>query len=79
MQKKIVILILFLASLIKAQEQNSNAKNQLNADKLNLISVTVGGSFIVNGSFPASITERADQFITRLFNEARNADRKSVV
>lgn len=73
MQKKIVIIILFLASLIKAQEQNSNAKNQFSTDKLNLISVTVGGSFIVNGTFPASITERADQFITRLFNEARNA------
>lgn len=73
MQKKIVILILFLASLLTAQEQNSNVKNQLNFDKMTIISVTIGGSFIVNGTFPASTTERVDQFVTRLFNEARNA------
>ncbi|MCX7983465.1 MAG: capsule biosynthesis GfcC family protein [Bacteroidetes bacterium] len=30
------------------------------------ISVTIGGNFIVNGTFPASPTERVDQFITRI-------------
>ncbi|MDP4173884.1 MAG: SLBB domain-containing protein [Bacteroidota bacterium] len=35
------------------------------------ISVTIGGGFIINGSFPASQYERVDQFITRLFNQSK--------
>jgi len=73
MHKKIVIIVLFLASLLKAQDQNSNVKNQMNFDKMTLISVTIGGSFIVTGTFPSTTTERVDQFVTRLYNEARNA------
>jgi protein involved in polysaccharide export with SLBB domain len=34
------------------------------------ISVTIGGSFPLKGSFPAMMTERVDQFITRIYNEA---------
>jgi protein involved in polysaccharide export with SLBB domain len=35
------------------------------------INVTIGGDFIVTGTFPALITERADAFITRVFNDTR--------
>lgn len=35
------------------------------------INVTIGGSFLVTGTFPALVTERADAFVTRIFNEAR--------
>jgi len=34
------------------------------------ISVTIGGTFPLTGSFPALITERVDQFVTRIYNEA---------
>lgn len=34
----------------------------------NSISVTIGGAFFVSGTFAASPFERADQFITRIFN-----------
>jgi polysaccharide biosynthesis/export protein len=72
MQKKILILVLFLAPVLFAQDEMSFTKKQTNTEKLTLISVTIGGDFIVNGSFPASFIERADQFITRIYNEARN-------
>ena len=36
---------------------------------LNLINVTIGGAFVVNGTFPALRTERVDQFITRVFSK----------
>lgn len=42
------------------------SSNQLLA--LQQISVTIGGEFIVNGTFPALTTERVDQFVTRIFN-----------
>lgn len=35
------------------------------------ISVTLGGDFIVNGTFPGLITERVDAFVTRIFNETQ--------
>jgi len=35
------------------------------------ISVTIGGSFIVTGSFPALPVERLDQFVTRIYNEVK--------
>jgi protein involved in polysaccharide export with SLBB domain len=34
------------------------------------ISITIGGSFPVTGSFPALMTERVDEFITRMYAEA---------
>ena len=35
------------------------------------ISVTIGGNFIITGTFSALITERVDQFVTRMYNEAK--------
>ena len=34
------------------------------------ISVTIGGSFIINGSFPAYLNERVDQYISRIHLQA---------
>lgn len=70
--KKIMLFLIMLAivSSVSAQDQNSNYKNDLT--RLSMISVTIGGSFIVNGTFPAVMTERADQFITRIFTEAKS-------
>ena len=34
------------------------------------ISVTLGGTFPINGTFPALVTDRVDEFITRMYSEA---------
>ena len=43
-----------------------------NSDLMNVgaISVTIGGSFPINGTYPAFITERADAFISRMYAQA---------
>ncbi len=40
---------------------------------LQKISVTIGGEFIVNGSFSALATERVDEFVTRVYNQYKIA------
>jgi protein involved in polysaccharide export with SLBB domain len=67
MKKIIIFIVLFCLSAIHAQEKN-NQQNQLN---LPTISVTIGGKFIVNGTFPAMFAERVDQFVTRIYNAAK--------
>ncbi|MGE5620961.1 MAG: SLBB domain-containing protein [archaeon] len=72
MYRIITILLFCITVSVFAQENipgggaGSSGSSLLNAS--NAISVTIGGSFIVNGTFPASQYERLDQFITRLFN-----------
>jgi protein involved in polysaccharide export with SLBB domain len=36
-----------------------------------LISATIGGSFLATGTFPGFVGERVDQYVTRIFYEAR--------
>ncbi|HET53682.1 MAG TPA: hypothetical protein ENN33_00520 [Ignavibacteria bacterium] len=59
-----------------------NLPAQVSSQKQNLldvmsstppISVTIGGEFIVTGSFPAYSGERLDQFVTRIYNEVKNS------
>ncbi len=68
--KKIIFVISFLltANLYAQVDERFRMDNLLRAGT---ISITVGGDFIVTGSFPALVTERVDQFITRIYNEAR--------
>ncbi len=73
MLKKIFLLVILLAVITNAQEENSNIKKASDYSAIGTISVTIGGSFIVNGTFYSTISERVDQFVSRLFNEARNA------
>lgn len=65
--KKIFFITLCIFISVTAQEKN----NQQNSLTQFPISVTIGGKFIVNGTFPASITERVDQFVTRIYNQAK--------
>ena len=70
MKKLLFLLVTVFAFTISAQEndqQNSKISSSL---ILQPITVTVGGNFIVNGSFPASKLQRLDFFITSLFTEA---------
>jgi protein involved in polysaccharide export with SLBB domain len=52
--------------IFNGSEQNSSMLNNIN--KLN---VTIGGDFLVNGSFPAFSSERIDQYITRIYNDSK--------
>lgn len=65
--RKLFFCFLAIYFSINAQEK-STQQNQLN---LPPISVTIGGKFIVNGTYPAMLSERVDQFITRIYNAAK--------
>ncbi len=65
--KKLFFCFLAIYFTVNAQER-STQQNQLN---IPAISVTIGGKFIVNGTYPAFFSERVDQFITRIYNAAK--------
>jgi protein involved in polysaccharide export with SLBB domain len=69
--KKILLFILFIPVLINAQINMNDKFSTENLMKEGFISVTIGGDFIVTGSFPALMSERVDQFVTRIYNDAR--------
>lgn len=67
--RKIILIILFLnISLIYSQTTDRNQNTSLIV--ANTISVTLGGQFPLTGTFPASVTERVDQFVTRIYSQA---------
>jgi protein involved in polysaccharide export with SLBB domain len=68
-----LVLFFFFNSIsaqISMDDGSSNSNSRL---ALQQISVTIGGEFIVNGTYPASATERVDQFVTRIYNQFRLA------
>ena len=71
MKFKIIFLSIILTVTIFAQDMSNMQQSSMLA--LNKISVTVGGDFITNGTFPASATERVDEFVTRVYNQYRLA------
>jgi len=69
MMKKIIYLFAFLfIAITNAQIDDKLGFN--NFLQAGTISVTIGGEFITTGTFPALVTERVDQFVTRIYNEA---------
>lgn len=70
------ILFLFFSITIGVFAQTTsdifNTGSTSGIDRLNQISVSIGGAFLINGSFPALATERVDQFITRIYEKARS-------
>ncbi|MFN3872156.1 MAG: SLBB domain-containing protein [Ignavibacterium sp.] len=67
--RKIILIILFLnISLTYSQTTDRNQNTSLIV--ANTISVTLGGQFPLTGTFPASVTERVDQFVTRIYSQA---------
>jgi len=70
MYKYLAIIFALILYSVSAQDSRSDGSNSGNAMlALQQISVTIGGEFIVNGSFPAFATERVDQFVTRIYNQ----------
>jgi len=77
--KKSFVLLIFFISLLNINALIFNDKtSDNNIPSVGLISVTIGGEFIVNGSFPAYINERVDQFVTRLFNETKTVQQGKI-
>jgi len=66
----IAIIIICVTVLSHAQVLDSKI-DKSNILGVSTISVTIGGDFPVTGSFFAFISERVDQFVTRLYLEAR--------
>lgn len=65
-----VSIIIFITASIPAQVLDNKFNNSSLLYSAS-ISVTIGGDFPITGSFPAFISERVDQFITRLYIEAK--------
>jgi len=70
MNSKILISILILITINCFSQDRFNKQNMAEQFDATMISVTVGGSFPVTGSFPAYFNERVDEFITRMYKEA---------
>jgi len=68
MKKLFFIIIILTQFYALAQMTGSDAAST--PQSLYMISVTIGGAFLDNGSFPALMTERVDQFVTRVYNES---------
>ena len=60
--------LLFYLTVYPQFSQDQSTKS----DMMNMgtISVTIGGSFPINGTYPALITERVDEFISRMYAKA---------
>ena len=69
MIKKLLLLSFVFTGITASQVLDNNLQNNSLLSNAT-ISVTVGGTFPFKGTFPALMTERVDEFITRLYNEA---------
>ncbi len=67
MKKLILIFLICAVSLVYSQQNEQTVLKQSNSQILQPINVTIGGDFIVNGSFSAIASERLDHFITTVF------------
>ena len=69
--KKILIIIIFVCGSLFAQDLETTFGKQTNSQLLLPIIVTVGGDFVVTGSFTAFKSQRVDHFITTIFATAK--------
>lgn len=72
MKKIFVAIFVYFASLSLAQDNTQQLSKQTNLSMFQPITVTVGGDFIVTGSFTAYKSERLDHFVTKVFTEAES-------
>ncbi len=70
MKKGLISLLLILLIRSAYSQTDTKTANQ-NLLLMTGISVTIGGDFPITGSFPALATERVDQFVTTIYNDAR--------
>lgn len=70
MKKSFVVIIIVFLSAFTFSQTTTGQTSLSEAMSFAAISVTIGGQFPINGTFPALITERADQFISRMYAQA---------
>jgi protein involved in polysaccharide export with SLBB domain len=68
MIKRIFIAVTLLSIVSYSQTEKSSMSDLLAS--ASLISVSIGGNFPVTGSYSASVNERVDQFVTRIYDKA---------
>lgn len=66
-----LIMIAFFNIALHSQTDLQSLRGLSSTQPLS-INVTIGGSFIVTGSFPASMNERVDQFVTRIYLQGKD-------
>jgi protein involved in polysaccharide export with SLBB domain len=71
MKKSLIIIHLIFVTVFANAQVLDSRMNNTNLLSMATISVTIGGDFPATGSFPAFISDRVDQFVTRIFFEAR--------
>lgn len=71
--KKLFLLLFSLLFIVRHNFAQTETKSGISSTMQTnpTISVTIGGKFIVNGTFPAMFSERVDQFVTRIYNAAK--------
>lgn len=69
--KKVLLTLLSLLVIQTAYSQLDTKTNSQDLLLMSGISVTIGGNFPITGSFPALTTERVDQFVTTVYNDAK--------
>ncbi len=71
--KKLFLLLFSLLFIVSYNFAQTETKSGISSTMQTnpTISVTIGGKFIVNGTFPAMFSERVDQFVTRIYNAAK--------
>jgi len=67
----VFFVFIFFTQLVFAQSEDDSNSKQSVVPKIIPITVTIGGDFIVTGSFSAFPTQRVDHFITQIFLEAK--------
>jgi protein involved in polysaccharide export with SLBB domain len=71
MKKKLIVTIFLILPAFLTAQLLDNFSNNSSILGTATISVTIGGDFPVPGSFPAAISERVDQFVTRMYVDAK--------
>jgi protein involved in polysaccharide export with SLBB domain len=75
-----IILFLLLSFITTAYSQFTQDKTfQSDLIGMGTISATIGGTFPLNGSFPALVTDRVDEFVTRMHAQAIELTLKTVI
>jgi protein involved in polysaccharide export with SLBB domain len=70
MNFKIAVCFLFLLHFASYPQINQNKNFSSDILGTATISVTIGGSFPITGTFPALMTERVDEFVSRIYAQA---------
>jgi len=70
MNIKFIVALLVMVYLASDLLYSQNQTTKTDLMNIGAISVTIGGSFPINGTYPAFITERVDAFVSRMYAQA---------